>query len=207
MSYKKFITFEGGEGSGKTSIINKLVPLLEADGLSCVTSREPGGVVIAEKIREIILDPENTAMCYETEALLFAASRMQHLKEKIIPALDDNKLVICDRYLDSSLVYQGICRGLGIEKVKTVNSFACDYMPSITFFIDVTPEVGLARLKNREGKIDRLDQEKLDFHNKIYNGYVELSKLYPERIKRIDGMRDIDLIVKDIYNYIKEIID
>ncbi len=204
--YKKFITFEGGEGSGKTSIINKLVPLLEKEGISCLTSREPGGVEIAEKIRNIILDPANTKMCYETEALLFAASRMQHLKEKIIPALEEDKLVICDRYLDSSLVYQGICRGLGIDKVKTVNSFACDYMPSITFFIDVTPEVGLARLKGRSEKLDRLDKEKIDFHNKIYNGYVTLANMYPDRIKRIDGNRDIDLIVKDIYNYIKEIL-
>lgn len=204
--YKKFITFEGGEGSGKTSIINKLVPLLEKEGISCLTSREPGGVEIAEKIRNIILDPANTKMCYETEALLFAASRMQHLKEKIIPALEEDKLVICDRYLDSSLVYQGICRGLGIDKVKTVNSFACDYMPSITFFIDVTPEVGLARLKGRSEKLDRLDKEKIDFHNKIYNGYVTLANVYPDRIKRIDGNRDIDLIVKDIYNYIKEIL-
>ncbi len=204
--YKKFITFEGGEGSGKTSIINKLVPLLEKEGISCLTSREPGGVEIAEKIRNVILDPANTKMCYETEALLFAASRMQHLKEKIIPALEEDKLVICDRYLDSSLVYQGICRGLGIDKVKTVNSFACDYMPSITFFIDVTPEVGLARLKGRSEKLDRLDKEKIDFHNKIYNGYVTLANMYPDRIKRIDGNRDIDLIVKDIYNYIKEIL-
>ena len=206
MYKKNFITFEGGEGSGKTSIINKLVPLLEEKGILCITSREPGGVVIAEKIRDIILDPLNTKMCYETEALLFAASRMQHLKEKVIPALNDNKVVICDRYLDSSLVYQGICRGLGIEKVMEVNSFALDYLPQLTFFIDVTPEVGLARLKGRSGKIDRLDQEKLDFHNKIYDGYVKLSKMYPDRIKRIDGNRDIDLIVKDIYNYIIEIL-
>jgi len=201
-----FITFEGGEGSGKTSIINKLVPLLEKKGLNILTSREPGGVRIAEEIRNIILNPENTEMCSETEALLFAASRMQHLKEKVIPALNQNKVVICDRYLDSSLVYQGYCRGLGFEKVLQANAFATEYMPDVTFFIDVTPEVGLSRLKNRSGKIDRLDKEKIDFHNKIYDGYIELTKMYPNRIQRIQGERDIDLIVEDIYNRIIELL-
>ena len=198
-----FITFEGGEGSGKTTIINALVKKLE-NKYSILTSREPGGVKIAEDIRNIILNPENTSMCYETEALLFAASRMQHLKEKIIPALNSGKLVLCDRYLDSSLVYQGFSRGLGIKKVLEVNSFATDYMPLITFFIDVRPLVGLKRLEGRNEKIDRLDKEKLDFHQKIYEGYVELSKLYPNRIIRIDGERDIDTIVNEIYNIIIE---
>ena len=198
-----FITFEGGEGSGKTTIINALVKKLE-NKYSILTSREPGGVKIAEDIRNIILNPENTSMCYETEALLFAASRMQHLKEKIIPALNSGKLVLCDRYLDSSLVYQGFSRGLGIKKVLEVNSFATDYMPLITFFIDVRPLVGLKRLEGRNEKIDRLDKEKLDFHQKIYEGYVELSKLYPNRIIRIDGERDVDIIVNEIYNIIIE---
>lgn len=200
-----FITFEGGEGSGKTTIINQLLPLLTKDN-EVVTSREPGGVRIAEDIRNIILDPKNTEMCSETEALLFAASRMQHLKEKVIPALEANKIVICDRYLDSSLVYQGYCRGLGFKKVLEANSFATDYLPQITFFIDVTPEVGLGRLKGRCTKIDRLDKEKIDFHKKVYDGYKELAKMYPERIVTIDGNRDVEEIVKDIYNKIKELI-
>lgn len=200
-----FITFEGGEGSGKTTIINQLVPMLITDN-KVITSREPGGVRIAEDIRNIILDPKNIEMCSETEALLFAASRMQHLKEKVIPALNDGNIVICDRYLDSSLVYQGYCRGLGFEKVLAVNSFACEYLPDITFFIDVTPEVGLNRLKGRNGKIDRLDKEKMDFHSKVYNGYLELCKKYPERIVTIDGNRDVEEIVKDIYNKIKPLL-
>ncbi len=196
-----FITFEGGEGSGKTSIITRLVPMLEKLGQDVLTSREPGGVKIAEDIRNIILNPENTQMCYETEALLFAASRMQHLREKVIPALESGKLVICDRYLDSSLVYQGYSRGLGFEKVMQVNAFALEYMPEKTFFIDVKPSVGLERLKGRE-KCDRLDKEKLEFHDKIYQGYKELARLYPDRIVTINGERDIEEIVLDIYNQI-----
>lgn len=196
-----FITFEGGEGSGKTSIITRLVPMLEKLGQNVLTSREPGGVKIAEDIRNIILNPENTQMCYETEALLFAASRMQHLREKVIPALESGKLVICDRYLDSSLVYQGYSRGLGFEKVMQVNAFALEYMPKKTFFIDVKPTVGLERLKGRE-KCDRLDKEKLEFHDKIYQGYKELARLYPDRIVTINGERDIEEIVLDIYNQI-----
>jgi dTMP kinase len=196
-----FITFEGGEGSGKTSIITRLVPMLEKLGQNVLTSREPGGVKIAEDIRNIILNPENTQMCYETEALLFAASRMQHLREKVIPALESGKLVICDRYLDSSLVYQGYSRGLGFEKVMQVNAFALEYMPEKTFFIDVKPSVGLERLKGRE-KCDRLDKEKLEFHDKIYQGYKELARLYPNRIVTINGERDIEEIVLDIYNQI-----
>lgn len=196
-----FITFEGGEGSGKTSIITRLVPMLEKLGQNVLTSREPGGVKIAEDIRNIILNPENTQMCYETEALLFAASRMQHLREKVIPALESGKLVICDRYLDSSLVYQGYSRGLGFEKVMQVNAFALEYMPEKTFFIDVKPCVGLERLKGRE-KCDRLDKEKLEFHDKIYQGYKELARLYPDRIVTINGERDIEEIVLDIYNQI-----
>ena len=196
-----FITFEGGEGSGKTSIITRLVPMLEKLGQDVLTSREPGGVKIAEDIRNIILNPENTQMCYETEALLFAASRMQHLTQKVIPALESGKLVICDRYLDSSLVYQGYSRGLGFEKVMQVNAFALEYMPEKTFFIDVKPSVGLERLKGRE-KCDRLDKEKLEFHDKIYQGYKELARLYPDRIVTINGERDIEEIVLDIYNQI-----
>ncbi len=200
-----FITFEGGEGSGKTTIINKLVPLLEEKGISVLTSREPGGVRIAEEIRNIILNPDNKEMCYETEALLFAASRMQHLKEKVIPALNDGKIVICDRYLDSSLVYQGYCRGLGFEKVMSANAFACEYMPNVTFFIDVTPEVGLSRLKGRNTKIDRLDKESLDFHQRVYDGYLKLCDMYPNRVIRIDGNRDVDSIVSDILERINKI--
>lgn len=185
-----FISFEGGEGSGKTTIIDSLVKELEALGYEVVRTREPGGVPIAEEIRDIILDCKNTKMCNETETLLYAASRMQHLHEKVIPVLKKGGIVICDRYLDSSLVYQGYARGIGFDGVMKANCFALDYMPNLTFFIDVTPEVGLSRLSNRAGKIDRLDKESISFHQKVYDGYIKLLEMYPERIKRIDGNRE-----------------
>ena len=200
---KLFFTFEGGEGSGKTSIITRLVPMLKELGYDVLTTREPGGVKIAEEIRDVILNPENTAMSSYTEALLYAASRMQHLHEKVVPALENNKIVICDRYLDSSLAYQGYARNVGLDNVLKANFFALDYLPEITFFIDVTPEVGLARLKGRDSKIDRLDMEKIDFHQRVYQGYLELCKLYPDRIRRIEGNRDIDSIVNEIFEIIK----
>ena len=132
-----FITFEGGEGTGKTTIITYLSKYLKDKGYDVISTREPGGIEIAEQIRRIILDVKNTKMDYRTEALLYAASRTQHLAEKVIPALNENKIVLCDRYLDSSLVYQGIARNLGIENVLKVNMFALEYMPNLTFFIDV----------------------------------------------------------------------
>jgi len=193
-----FITFEGGEGTGKTTIINYISKYLESKGYNVVSTREPGGIDIAEQIRSIILDIKNTKMDYRTEALLYAASRTQHLAEKIIPALKENKIVLCDRYLDSSLVYQGIARGLGIENVLKVNMFATEYMPDITFFIDVKPEICFKRLKDNNREMDRLDLEKMDFHNMVYEGYKEVAKMYPKRIVSIDGDRKIEDIIEDI---------
>ncbi len=193
-----FITFEGGEGTGKTTIINYISKYLNDKGYSVVTTREPGGIDIAEQIRNIILDVKNTKMDYRTEALLYAASRTQHLAEKVIPALKENKIVLCDRYLDSSLVYQGIARGLGVDNVLKVNMFATEYMPNITFFIDVKPEICFKRLKDNHREMDRLDLEKMDFHNKVYEGYREIAKMYPNRIVSIDGDRKIEDIIEDI---------
>lgn len=193
-----FITFEGGEGTGKTTIINYISKYLESKGYNVVSTREPGGIDIAEQIRSIILDIKNTKMDYRTEALLYAASRTQHLAEKVIPALNEGKVVLCDRYLDSSLVYQGIARGLGIENVLKVNMFALEYMPNITFFIDVKPEICFKRLKDNNRAMDRLDLEKMDFHNMVYEGYKQIAKMYPERIVSIDGDRKIEDIIEDI---------
>lgn len=196
-----FITLEGGEGSGKTTIINEIEKHLSLHGYSTVTSREPGGVDIAEQIRSVILNVNNVKMCSQTEALLYAAARMQHLHEKVIPALNEGKAVICDRYLDSSLVYQGIARGLGIDDVLKANCFALNYMPDITFFIDVRPEVGLKRIEGRN-KIDRLDKETFTFHQHVYEGYKQVASLYPQRIITIDGERPSELVVKDIIDKI-----
>ena len=197
-----FISFEGGEGSGKSSAINVVKEKLEADGYKVVVTREPGGISVSEQIRDVILAVDNK-MSKETEALLYAASRTEHLYRKVIPLVNDGYIVISDRYIDSSLAYQGYARGIGIEKVLEINMFAKEYLPKVTYFFDVRPEVGLARIVGRD-KIDRLDLEGFDFHQKVYDGYKEVCKLYPERIKVINGERPIELIIDDVYNDIKK---
>ena len=192
-----FITLEGGEGSGKTTAINSIEAYFKNKGYQVICTREPGGISISEKIRDIILDVNNTKMTKETETLLYAASRMQHLSEKILPALENGVVVICDRYLDSSYVYQGIARGVGIEEVKMANHFALKYMPDLTIFLDVRPEVGLKRIENR-GKMDRLDLEKIEFHQSVYNGYLKICDMFKDRIVKINGENSQEVVINDI---------
>ncbi len=186
-----FITLEGPEGSGKTTAVNYAVSKLEEMGYQIVRTREPGGTPIAEQIRNVILDKANTAMDERTEALLYAASRRQHLVEKVWPALKEGKIVICDRYLDSSLAYQGGARGLGIENILNVNNFATEgTFPDLTLLFDIDPKIGLARIAaNANREVNRLDLEKLDFHNKVRNTFLELAKRYPERFIIIDASK------------------
>lgn len=206
MNMKKFITFEGGECSGKTTIINAICEYFNKNNIDYITTREPGGIKISEEIRNIILDVNNTEMTPECEALLYAASRMQHLSQKVIPAIKEGKVVLCDRFIDSSLAYQGYARGLGFDMVLKANTFALDYMPGLTLFIDVTPDVALKRLAGR-GKTDRLDLEKKDFHDRVYSGYLEVLKKYPDRIVRINGNQALEDVISDclnvIINYLK----
>ncbi|HLS99851.1 MAG TPA: dTMP kinase [Acholeplasma sp.] len=198
-----FITFEGGEGSGKTTIIAKLKETLENQGVKVVTTREPGGSSIAEQIRNVLLDNKNTDLKAHTEALLFAASRAQHLDEVIIPNLD--KVILCDRYIDSSFAYQAYGRDLGMDFVKKVNDYALCHMPDLTFYIDLEPEVGLARVsKGRSHKKDRLDSEQNDFHHKVRNGYLDIASKEPNRFIVINGNRDIETIYQEILGFIKE---
>lgn len=199
MNMKNFITFEGGECSGKTTIIAEVCKKLEELNIEYITTREPGGIRIAEDIRDIILDIKNTDMTSECEALLYAASRMQHLSQRVIPALNEGKVVLCDRFLDSSLAYQGYARGLGMDMVLKANSFALDYLPELTIFIDVLPEVALKRLSGRD-KSDRLDLEAEEFHTKVYEGYQEVLKMYPERVVRIDGNNSLERVTEDCVN-------
>lgn len=201
-----FITFEGGEGTGKTTIIKELDAYFKSKNYDVIETREPGGIEIAEKIRQIILDVNNKNMDYRTEALLYAASRAQHLAEKIIPALENNKVVLCDRYIDSSLVYQGIARGLGVENVLAINKFALSYMPDITFFIDVEPRICFQRLKDVQREMDRLDLESMEFHETVYKGYLQIADMYKKRIVRIDGHRTLEEIIEDIKNHIDKLI-
>ncbi len=196
MREKNFITFEGGECSGKTTVIAEIVKMFDELNINYVSTREPGGVKIAEDIRKVILNVDNVGMEPECEALLYAAARMEHLNKKVIPSLKEGKIVLCDRYLDSSIAYQGVARGLGLENILKINSFALDHLPDLTIFIDVKPEVALKRLSLRD-KTDRLDLETIDFHNKVYEGYHEALKLYPDRFVVIDGNQPLNDVVND----------
>ena len=186
-----FITLEGPEGSGKTTAIETTVKRLQEMGYEIVRTREPGGTPIAEEIRNVILDKKNTSMDSRTEALLYAASRRQHLVEKVWPALKEGKIVICDRYLDSSLAYQGGARGLGIDEVLNINLFATENTwPDLTLLFDITPEEGLKRISaNASREVNRLDLEKLEFHHKVRDSFLQLAKRYPERFVVIDASK------------------
>lgn len=193
-----FITLEGPEGSGKTTAVEAAVKKLQEMGYEIVRTREPGGTPIAEQIRNVILDKGNTAMDSRTEALLYAASRRQHLVEKVWPALKEGKIVICDRYLDSSLAYQGGARGLGIDNVLNINLFATeDTWPDLTLLFDIKPELGLARISaNSEREVNRLDLEKLDFHNKVRESFLSLAKRYPDRYVIIDASQSREEVAR-----------
>ena len=193
-----FITLEGPEGSGKTTAVEAAVKKLEGMGYQIVRTREPGGTPISEQIRNVILDKGNTAMDGRTEALLYAASRRQHLVEKVWPALKEGKIVICDRYLDSSLAYQGGARGLGIEEVLNINLFATENTwPDLTLLFDIKPEIGLARINaNANREVNRLDLEKIEFHNKVRESFLALAKRFPDRYVIIDASLSRDEVAK-----------
>lgn len=202
-----FITFEGTEGSGKTTLINKVVEYLESLNVKNIKTREPGGIKIAEEIRNVILNVENVKMDKITEALLYAASRRQHLVEKVIPYLNEGYVVICDRYIDSSLAYQGYARGIGIDTVYGINMYAIDgVLPDYTFYIDVRPEVGLQRISVNNREKNRLDLESINFHQRVYDGYKEVENRFKDRFININGERDIDEVFLDIKNHLDKMI-
>ena len=199
-----FIVLEGPDGSGKSTMAKKIGEYYEEKGREIKFTREPGGTDISEKIRELILDNDNTEMDYKTEALLYAAARAQLISEKINPWLKDGKIVISERYVYSSLVYQGMGRGLGIEKIKEINCFATGGLkPDIVLLLDVNPESGLKRKLNIDGG-DRLENEDVSFHKQVYEGYKSLAGLYPE-IRTINAERTIDEIFFDIKKIINSI--
>ena len=184
----KFITFEGCEGSGKSTQVAMFREYLEKNGIDYVFTREPGGTEIAEKIRGIILDVKNAEMTDECEALLYSAARAQHIKEKIIPALNEGKLVLCDRYIDSSYAYQAYARGLGIDFIKKINSYAVENcMPDYTVFLNISSTDAFSR-KGGQDKDDRLEQVGLEFHKKVFNGYKKVIEAEPDRFLIIDCM-------------------
>lgn len=199
-----FITFEGPEGSGKTTVSNIIEKRLEKIGYSVVHTREPGGTPIAEQIRNIILDKANTKLDARAEALLYAASRRQHLVEKVWPALKEGKIVICDRYIDSSLAYQGGARGLGVDNVLNINMFATEgTFPDMTLLFDIKPEDGLNRIAiNANREVNRLDLEKIEFHKSVRETFLKLASQYKERYVIIDASKPLEEVVENTWKEI-----
>lgn len=202
-----FITIEGPDGAGKTSVINELYPRLQMIAKKgIIKTREPGGVRIAEKIRQIILDPRNGEMDERTEALLYAAARRQHLVEVVLPALNEGKIVICDRFVDSSLAYQGAGRRIGMAEIAKLNEFATEgTTPHFTLYLDVDSDTGLRRIQeNRIHQIDRLDSEGLEFHQRVRHAYLKLLEENPSRMHRIDARKGLQEVVDESFAAIVE---
>ena len=198
-----FISFEGPDGSGKSTQIALLKEYLENKGYDCLVTREPGGTKISEQVREILLDPANKAMGYMTEALLYASARAQLMHEVILPALEAGRAVICDRFVDSSAVYQGIARGLGVDEIYKLNAYATEgVLPQLTIHLDLPASVGIARKKDQKD-LDRMEQEASSFHEKVAQGYRDLAKLAPDRIKSLDAT----LPIRDIHSRIIELVE
>lgn len=200
-----FITFEGPDGSGKSTVIKAVYEKLLKDNFDVLLTREPGGTPIAEKIRDIILDNSNTALDARTEALLYAASRRQHLVEKIWPALKEGKIVLCDRFIDSSLAYQGGGRNLGVENVLNINLFATENTyPNISLFFDVSPEIGLSRVNSDKKRVaDRLDNENENFHDKVYETFKKIVANNKNRFIVIDASKPLDEVIENTYQILK----
>ncbi|MGG3523176.1 dTMP kinase [Bacillus pseudomycoides] len=201
-----FVTIEGPEGSGKSTLITKLLPYFEKKEQKVIATREPGGIAISEEIRAILHNQEYTMMEARTEALLYAAARRQHLVEKVMPALEKNYLVLCDRFIDSSLAYQGYARGLGIDKVFEINRFATeDCMPNLTIYLDIEPEAGLDRIeKDANREVNRLDMESIEFHKCVRDGYLQVVDRFLDRIVVVNADQPIEKIVEEVIQLIED---
>lgn len=198
-----FITFEGVEGSGKSTQVGLLASKLREDGVDIVVTREPGGTRIGELIREITHSKDNVDLTAVSETYLMASSRAQHVREIIKPALRAGKIVICDRFIDSSLAYQGYGRELGEKVIAELNKLALDsIMPDLTILLDVTPSVGFAR-RNHTDKIDRLDLQKEDFYNRVYEGYHQLARRFKDRFYIVDSTKPISKVADIIWKRVK----
>lgn len=203
-----FITFEGPDGSGKTTVSTAVTERLIKEGYQVQYTREPGGSDIAEQIRKVILDPKNTEMDARTEALLYAASRRQHLVEIVLPALEKGITIISDRFIDSSLAYQGCGRQIGIDEVYRINQFAVEgHMPDKTIFLNVSAETGLERINVNRDYLDRLDQESKDFHDRVYQGYQKVIDMYRDRMIILDASKKPEEVIEDAYHTVKGLLD
>jgi len=201
-----FISFEGPDGAGKTTVLSAIAEQLDtANRTDILVTREPGGNQISEAIRKIILDPQNTQMDVRTEALLYAASRRQLIQETIRPALAAGKVVLCDRFVDSSVAYQGAGRQIGEEAVYQMNQFATEGLtPDLTIYVDVPSEVGLARIKAHRQNVDRLDAEALSFHKRVRAAYLRLAKKFPERIITVDATQPVADVISQAMTLITD---
>ena len=201
------ISFEGPDGAGKTTVLEQVLPVLQEKGYDIVTTREPGGVEIAERIRDVILDVNHVAMDSKTELLLYMAARRQHYVEKVLPALEAGKVVLIDRFIDSSIAYQGAGRGLDKDIITKLNDFATDgRKPDLTLYFDVESEIGLARIaKNTEREVNRLDLEKLDMHKRVRKGYLALAE-QEKRIVTIDASRELaDVVLETLHTILEQL--
>lgn len=201
-----FISFEGGEGCGKSTQIAALKARLETEGHNVIQTREPGGTPIGETIRNLLQhDEAGQGMSAETELLLFAASRAQHVRELIAPAITEGKIVLCDRFMDSTTVYQGVARAIDSKQVATINEFAVGQTkPDLTILIDLPPEIGLARVQARsEGQLDRMEQEAIEFFEAVRQGYLNLAASEPDRFVVLDGSRSIESLKTAIWGTIQ----
>ena len=202
----KVISFEGGEGAGKSTVIKDVAKTLSDNNIDVFVTREPGGNNISEQIRSVIVDKNNTSICGETEALLYAASRAQLIKENIRPLLSKNKTIVFDRFIDSSYVYQGIVRGLGVDAIESINKVALNgFMPDVTIFLNIDPEIGLKRIRDNNREMNRLDLEGLEFHKKVHDGYLLLAKKYPERIKVVDASKSREEVLLETLKILQNI--
>ncbi len=199
-----FITFEGVEGCGKSTQLTLLQEYLEGEGHRVITTREPGGTPIAESIREILLDPANTAMGSTTELLLYEAARAQHVHEKIAPALAEGTIVLCDRFADSTTAYQGAGRGIGREVLHDLHHMATGGVwPDLTLLIDLDVTIGLERARHR-GRKDRLEREAIEFHQRVRDGFLALAAAEPERITIIDGDAPLDVVAASVQQQVRD---
>lgn len=200
-----FITFEGVEGSGKSTQIDLLVEFLSEKGYEVVSTREPGGTAIGDKIRKIVLNPDFTEMDFKAEALLYAANRAQHVAEVIAPALAQGKIIISDRYTDSSLAYQSFGRGLDQKKVENISEWATGGLePDLTILLDIPADKGLKRTSR--SLADRIEQENIDFHDRVSKGFLKLAKKFPKRFKVIDATKDVDQIHQEVVKLVQKLL-
>lgn len=202
----KFITFEGGEGAGKSVSIQRVKENFEKLGYDVIVTREPGGTSVSEQLREVLVNKENTGIDVVTEMYILIAARNEHLVNKIIPALESGKIVLCDRFVDSSLVYQGHVGELGIEYVFDKNMDVIgDCIPDLTLYFDLDPEIGLSRIsKNKDREVNRFDLKKLDYHLRVREGYLRVADMFSDRIKKVDASLSIDEVVEEVTRIVSE---